>query len=120
VPWRIALDYRWSQDSRALDYLQGSFGLLRDEYQNTGRLAATYSHDGVALDQGENPAMYATALTAFTLTDKKLADKMYQEKIIKLYSNKENSFVSTVGYYEQNLLWFGTAFYHNALDDYQD
>jgi endoglucanase len=109
VPWRIALDYVWNKDKRAYTYLTTAFKSYATEYANTGKLASIYSYDGKLIAAQENPARYATALGYFIVADPKTAAKMYQNKIIKLYSNADNSFSGTLPYYEQNWLWFGAA-----------
>lgn len=114
TPWRIALDFQWNKDERAKNYLTNSYRKLSEEYETTGMLGGTYSHDGKRLS-GENPVMYATALGYFMTTNPELAKKIYEEKIIKLYSNDTNTFNEENGYYEQNWLWFGAALYNNQL-----
>ena len=113
VPWRIAVDYQWNKDDRARTYLTNAFKTLEDIYDSSGLLSNSYSHDGQALSQNENPAMYATFLSYLLLKDKKKAQKLYEEKIIRLYSTDQNTFRKDLPYYEQNWLWFGSAFYNN-------
>lgn len=118
VPWEIALDYQWNKDPRDLQYLQTAFAEYESNYNATGRLATTYAYNGVATDDTENPTRYATALGYFIVADPKQADSIYQNKIIKLYSNANNTFNSHLPYYDQNWLWFGTALYQNFLIPY--
>ncbi len=118
TPWRIALDYQWYKDKNAYDYLKKSYGFLLQNYENNHTLASSYAHDGTVVSSAENPAMYATALGYFALVNKTLAAQMYQDKIIRLYSNDQNSFNKTIPYYEQNWLWFGAALYNNFLSKF--
>jgi endoglucanase len=118
TPWRIALDYQWYKDPRAYDYLKNSYQYLASDYEKNHTLASTYTHDGVRVSSSENPAMYATALGYFVLMDKKQAAQLYQNKIIRLYSNDQNTFNKNIPYYEQNWLWFGAALYNNFLSDF--
>lgn len=115
VPWRIALDYFWNKDPKAKSYLLASYPLLLSYYQKNQKLAALYSHDGKTLNSRENPVMYSTLIGYLMLADPKTAARIYQEKIIKLYSNDQNSFNTDIPYYEQNWLWFGAAMYNNYL-----
>lgn len=119
VPFRIALDYQWNRDERAGKYLTTSFKFLHDEYKKNNRLATSYSHDGAVLIDTESPSMYATVLGAFIVSDIDLARNMYQQKILNLYSNDQNTFRDEIPYYEQNWLWFGAALMNNYLINYE-
>lgn len=115
TPWRIAVDYTWNKDGRAQRYLE-LLGFLDNVYKGSSQLQLSYAHDGRALSPDENPAIYATALAKLTVTDPGLADKVFKEKILPLYSTETNSFRGKIPYYEANWLWFGTAFYfHNII-----
>lgn len=118
VPFRIALDYFWNHDDRAKEYLTTSYAFLLTYYKTNGMLAGSYTHDGKVFLQSENPVMYATSIGYFMIADPAVAKEIYQDKIIKLYSNDNNSFNSSLGYYEQNWLWFGAAMYNNYLHNY--
>lgn len=118
VTWRIALDWLWNKERRAYEYLASSFRKLDERYTQEGKLVSSYAHNGEPLSQIENPAMYATALGYFIIFKPHLAKKMYQEKIVQLYSNQQNAFREDLPYYEQNWLWFGAALYHNKLVPY--
>lgn len=118
VPFRIALDYYWFADQRAFDYLSRSYTTLAEFYTATGKLPTSFAHDGTPKNQTESPSMYATSLGYFTVVAPDLAQAIYQDKIIKLYSNQENAFLHTLPYYEQNMLWFGAALYNKQLIPY--
>lgn len=115
VPWRIALDYSWNKDERARLYLESSFEYLKNLYQQNGKLASAYAHDGTVIINTENPVMYSTLLGYLKIVDPSAAKKMYEEKILKLYSNELNTFNTDIPYYEQNWLWFGTALYNGFI-----
>lgn len=119
IPWRIAVDYVWNKEPRAKAYLESSFSALSATYSQQGQLSASYSHDGKALTTFESPSMYATVIGYFIITDEKLAQRLYEEKIIKLYSNDKNQFNEDLPYYEQNWLWFGAALYNQQIIPYQ-
>lgn len=115
IPWRIQLDYQWNNSKEAENYLKNYFNFLVNEYKKNNRLSGSYTHDGSAVQSGESPVMYSTALSFLAFTNPDLAKKMYQEKILKLYSNDTNSFDTNLSYYEQNWLWFGAALYNKQL-----
>ncbi len=115
VPFRIALDYKWNNEPRAMEYLSAFFKILEEDFKNHGRVAVTYTHDGVVLEDIENPAMYATSLGYFMLTNPELARTIYEEKIMRLYASDRYTFHEDIPYYEQNWLWFGAAFYNDFL-----
>ncbi|MDD3661822.1 MAG: glycosyl hydrolase family 8, partial [Candidatus Dojkabacteria bacterium] len=114
VPLRIAWDYQWFQDPRALPYLRGHFWKLKEQFDETNKIALSYSHDGNVEVDLENPAMYATALAAFRHFDRDFADRIYREKIVGMYTDG-NIFNEDIPYYEQNILWFGVASYSDYL-----
>ncbi|HEX8924026.1 MAG TPA: glycosyl hydrolase family 8 [Patescibacteria group bacterium] len=118
VPWRIYLDWDWNKENKAKDYLTNNFGVLREFYQRDGRIPTIISHDGSVIKSVENPAMYATALGYFLAADPQAAKQIYQDKIVKLYSNDSNTFLESIPYYELNWLWFGTALYDQQLFQY--
>lgn len=115
VPFRIALDYYWFEEEIAADYLRGSFERLGNYYRQNDKLASAFAHDGSPLNTNESPSMYATALGYFLIDNPKMADKIYQEKIVQLYSNDQNNFRDELPYYDQNWLWFGAALYNDYL-----
>lgn len=119
VPFRVGLDYLWYQDPRSIDYLKKAFVFLEQEYKKEGKLYSSYDHAGNKLTDIENPVMYATSLGYFKFTNPDIAQKIYQEKIINLYSNATDNFKEDLPYYEQNWLWFGAAFYNNFLSDFK-
>ncbi len=118
IPWRIYLDYHWNNSQQALNYLKHNFNFLISLYKQNGKLASVYAHDGSVVSQNEGPVMYSTSLAFFLVNDPSLAKKVYQDKILSLYSNDTNSFNSNLPYYEQNWLWFGAALYDNQLQEF--
>lgn len=115
VPWRIALDYEWNHSKRAQKYLTHSFSFLTEKYKKDGKLASGYSHDGMVINTNEDPVMYATAIGFLRLISPDLADKMYKQKLLTMYSNDSNAINPKLPYYEQNWTWFGLAFYTHQL-----
>lgn len=118
VPWRVALDWHFNKDEQARKYLQSNFNVLVDSFRKESKLIDRYSHDGRKLSSNENPAMYATSLSFVSLIDQDLAKKMYEQKILRLYSNDQNQFNPELSYFDQNWLWFGVALFTNQLSDF--
>jgi endo-1,4-beta-D-glucanase Y/4-amino-4-deoxy-L-arabinose transferase-like glycosyltransferase len=116
VPWRVALDYQWYKDKRALAYLK-SLTFLKDEWKKEKKLTAVYTHDGKVWEQYETAAAYAADLGYFSIVDRKTADVIYNEKVLKkFYEDKDRSYwEDPENYYIQNWAWFGTALYTNNL-----
>ncbi len=118
IPWRVALDYQWNRDARAYEYLN-SLKIFSQLYKKSNyTLASSYSHDGTVLENYESPSMYATLIGYFKVIDPEMAKKIYQEKILDLYSNDQTAFKDSLPYYEQNWLWFGAALYDDRLVSY--
>ncbi|MBA3724103.1 MAG: glycosyl hydrolase [Candidatus Levybacteria bacterium] len=117
TPWRITLDYMWNKDPQAKEYLE-SLSVLDDLYQKDGKLYASYEHNGTPIQTFESPTAYSTALGYFIVENPEVAEEIYQNKILKLYSNDQNTFKDDIGYYEQNWLWFGAALYNKQLIPY--
>jgi endoglucanase len=115
VPWRVAFDYQVSADTRAYQYLTLNFESIKNYYKDFGLLPSVWAHDGVPASKVENPVMYATAISVLAQTDKKMAKRMYEEKIINLYSLDRSNFREDLPYYEQNWLWFGVALFNQSL-----
>lgn len=110
VPWRIAIDYVWSHDGKAKTYLD-SLSFLASAYEARGMLPSGFTHDGADLNSTENPVMYATSLGYFMVSQPDMSQRIYNSKILELYSNDTNSFRNDLPYYEENWLWFGAALY---------
>lgn len=118
VPFRIALDYKWNKSKEAKEYLENNFEQLERDFGEKGILASSYLHDGSRAENGENPSMYATALGYFLVKDKGAAEKIFEDKVVRMYSPDTNGFRVDAPYYEQNWLWFGAALYLGFLDDF--
>lgn len=121
--WRVALDYRWNGDKRALSYLQ-SLQVLPNQWQSNHQLAASYSHSGNPLDNYEDLGIYSiSGATLFTLTNPPLANQVVATRILPNIKNIDKSdpdpahINAALGrtYYAQNWVWFGLAFYTDSL-----
>lgn len=116
IPWRLALDYKWNREPRALEYLR-RMNFISDQWQKNKRLVATYTHEGEIVEIYETVAAYATNLAIFDVLDSEQADALYKEKInSKLYEDDSQMYWEDPGnYYTQNWAWFGTALYSDQL-----
>ena len=125
VYWRVALDYKWFGEKRALDYLKWS-DTLRQKWKQDGKLAKTYDHSGKSTTTDEALSNYVGALANFQFTEPALADNLVLEKFLPAYQTIANAPGGTttsefVGwgdpqdYYNQNWVWFGLAFYSGRL-----
>ena len=120
--WRLALDYKWNNEPRAKAYLE-SVSFLRDQWKQTGRLMAGYSHSGTVVQNWEDLAIYGGTLGNFLITEPALADQVVQTKLLPAYQTvRDNDPTHTFigwgdsdNYYNQNWVWFGLALYSNKL-----
>jgi endoglucanase len=114
LPWRLALDSRFSGDPRAAQILGAKFlPFFKKEWQGKGRLAAVYRYDGIAAVDYESPVLYAGVLAAaLAAGDRDFAGQLAQ-KILTFYQEKDGLayFVSPDHYYANNWAWLGLAMY---------
>lgn len=122
--WRVAMDYRFSGEKRALSYLQ-SLAVMHEDWVKNQKLAAVYDHFGVPKDNQEELSIYAGGgLALLTVLDSKQADKLVTDKLLPTLlvtgqgddpdpAHSDPSRGRT--YYGQNWTWFGLAFYAGKL-----
>ncbi len=114
--WRLALDYAWNKDPRAKTTLQ-RMSFLSTQWQQTGKLAAIYGHDGTIKSGDEPPEAYGTAIGYFKVVDPHAAATIYQTKLVSLYDADSNTWSQPMSYYSDNWAWFGMALYTDQLDN---
>lgn len=116
VPWRIGLDYLWNKEERAIEYL-GKIKLFKSEWEKSDKIYSSYAHSGKAVDDTESLSQYAGQLAYFTILDKQIADSIYDSKILPSLKNRNMKYYwgNINNYYDQNWVWFSTAFYKNRL-----
>ncbi len=114
IPFRIALDYAWFANPDAETYLT-SLSFLGSEWETHGKLASTYSHDGMAELTGEVPAMYGGTIGYFMLTDPEKADLIHRQKLLSLFNAETATWTTQLSYYDENIAWFGIALYNHQL-----
>jgi 4-amino-4-deoxy-L-arabinose transferase-like glycosyltransferase len=85
VPFRMALDWGWFGDPRAMQELT-AFSLPRHELSNSGRIAATYNLSGEALSEDQSLATYAQWLPAIMFggspSDRNRAFQIFAERVL--------------------------------------
>lgn len=116
VPWRVALDWQWNQDSRAKNILAG-FSFLKQQWNSNKKIYAGYEHNGTVAkgDNFESPAMYGASLGYFVVEDAQDANAIYENKLQVLYDPDNLGWRNTLSYYDDNWAWFGIALYDNSL-----
>lgn len=116
IPWRIAMDYEWYNDHRAVQYLQ-KLTFLNNEWLTKKVLTATYTHDGKTWDEYESTAAYGGNIGYFIIINRLAAQDIYRDKILaKFYEDATQSYWDDPNnYYTQNWAWFGTALYSGNL-----
>ncbi len=115
--WRVALDYRWFGEKRALDYLRWS-DTLRQKWKQDGKLVAEYDYNGKPLQSHEDLAVYGGNLANLLLTEPELADALVTNKLLPAYhrvADNKAGWGDLQNYYSQNWAWFGLAFYLDRL-----
>jgi endo-1,4-beta-D-glucanase Y len=118
VMWRVALDERWFDSSRAHAFLS-SMDFLRSQWHQHGHLAAVYSHEGSEIQPNEALAVLGGDVAAFLGIDDRGASAIVTElrgAVVKESASREH-FRDGSDYYEQNWAWFGIALAAGALLD---
>lgn len=111
--WRIALDYRWNKEPRALSLLQ-KMDIWSREWKEKQKIFISYSHNGRTTEEAESLAHYGTQVAFFSVVNPDIAEQIYKQKILSRW-NKEGFWGDINNYYDQNWVWFGTALYTNNL-----
>lgn len=116
TPWRIALDYKWYNEPRAKETLS-KMSFLDKQWQDSGKIYSTYSHDGEVVKTDEVAEGYATALAYFAVVKPDVAKDIYDKKLKTLYNQNSNSWSQDMTYYGDNWAWFGISLYDDKLDN---
>lgn len=112
--WRVALDYTYYKDKRALLYLE-SMPLWTQEWKNKQEIYAIYTHEGIAKVNTESLAQYGIQMAYFSTIDKNISEDIYEKKILTQYNfaNGQVYWGDKNNYYDQNWVWFATALLSN-------
>lgn len=117
IPFRLALDYNWNKDPRDKQIL-GKYSLLKTEWDKNHKLAAVYTHDGIAkADYEASPAIYGGTIGYFQVIHPQTAHQISQSKLATLYDTDGQKWKTELPYYDDNWAWFGLALNQNALED---
>ncbi len=114
VVWRVALDWKWHKDKRALNYLK-KLNFLEEEWLAGQVIYSSYTHNGYPLTSDESYSMYAAILPYFSVLQPAIAQEIYLTKLATLYDPMARNFREDIGYYAQNWVWFGMAFQEDYL-----
>lgn len=114
VLWRVALDWRWHRDQRAKEYLE-SLKFFDAEWEKEGKIFGTYRHGGEAIKRSESSSLYGALLAHYWVVDAARAEEIYLKKLAPLYNPDIEDLREDLGYYPQNWVWFGLAFYSDKL-----
>lgn len=117
--WRVGLDWEWHRDERAYEYLT-RITFLKDEWEKRGLIYGTYGHDGSLTKTEESSSLYGVLLAYFSIVDPDIAQEIYDKKISKYYDTDTENLKDYLGYYPQNWVWFGMAFYNDRLPNLAD
>lgn len=116
IPWRIGLDYMWNKEERAKEYLE-KITLFREEWKAKNKINSSYAHSGKAIGNTESLSQYAGQLAYFTILDRGIARELYDRKLLSNLRTKDmkHYWGDPDNYYDQNWVWFSTAFFKNSL-----
>lgn len=114
--WRVALDYKWFGEKRALEYLTWS-DTLRVIWNKEGRFSSIYDYRGNIVQESEDLAIYSGSLGNFIVAEPGQATALLNSKLNPTYHNEGQGFGwgNLQNYYNQNWVWFGLALYNDSL-----
>lgn len=107
---RIGMDYVWTGDMRAKNYLtlSGAHNFLLNTLVNKGQINTEYRHDGTPLNDYVNAATYAVNVGWF-LPDNSDKVNQFKNNMESEYQKNGNKFMAGTNYYMENLAWMGYA-----------
>lgn len=106
--WRLAFDYAWFGEERAMNYIKkGDF--LINYWNIKQRLTDAYTRDGISRSDNEALSVYGILLPFFTMIEPASAEVIYNRKISPSYKN--GFWGNPDEYYTQNWAWLGIALY---------
>jgi endo-1,4-beta-D-glucanase Y len=107
---RIAMDYSWTGDMRAKNYLtiSGARNFLLSSLLNKGKIGTEYRHDGTPIGEYVNAATYAVNIGWFVPENQDKVNE-FKSKMEDEYNKNNGKFMSGTNYYMENLAWIGYA-----------
>lgn len=113
VPWRVALDWQWNSEERAMDAMK-SISFLHDSWRQVGTIRGAYSVEGVMNSFDEPRAGFGCVLPMFGILYPESAKRLLQERIMAYYYH--GLWSPEDDYYAQNWVWFGIGAYLHMLN----
>lgn len=110
IPWRVALDWKWNHDDRAMAYLK-KLDTLQEAWQTTGNIKEQYTLGGKPVTFTDSLSMYGSLLPYMQIVSPKDASTLLSSKISPGFNQDTGEWRKSLGYYESNWLWFGLALY---------
>ncbi len=117
TPWRIALDWEWYKEPIAYSTLE-RFAFLEKEWNESAMISNVYTHDGTSIAPEDSPAAYATSIGYFKVISPSIAEDIYDQKLLSLYTQDTQSWKEPLSYYDDNWAWFGMSLYLDELPNY--
>lgn len=111
--WRVALDYLWFEDNRALDYLQQSaefFDKLKSQQLDP---ATQYSRAGQEQDNLRRPATLVSPIAIAKATNNQESLDYWQIRLESYFDT--DHWGQSENYYDQNWAWFAQAMIDDIL-----
>lgn len=108
---RVFLDYKMTNDTRALPILEKSRFFIT-QWKSSGKIYINYKFDGQPKDKDEFVGSIALLVPIINMYDEKTATEIYNKKL-RPYFKQRGYWDSQRDYYGQNLLWFGCYLYQN-------
>ncbi len=107
VWWRVALDGAWFGAPEADRFLTQYLPVLAKRWQQTNpaQIAAQIDLNGTDLVTYDATSHYGMLYAAFRRIDPRIAQAMYDQKLLPRYKN--GSWDGDSAYYSQNLAWLG-------------
>ncbi|MDQ3098363.1 MAG: glycosyl hydrolase family 8 [bacterium] len=107
---RVAMDYAWTGDMRAKNYLtvSGARNFLLSTLTSNGKIVAEYRHDGTPMSEDANAGTYAVNVGWFMPENQDKVDE-FKVKMEDEYNKNNRKFMAGTNYYMENLAWIGYA-----------
>jgi endo-1,4-beta-D-glucanase Y/4-amino-4-deoxy-L-arabinose transferase-like glycosyltransferase len=115
--WRVALDFQYTEDGRAAEFLELA-GFLEGEISQKGYPSAVYSKDGQILEEPPSMVGIAGALAALLVLDPPAAHEFYVQQVklpVTRYADRSISWGNPRDLYTQEWGWFAVGLYAEAL-----
>lgn len=116
VFFRVGLDKKWFDDSRADAYLDSYYPFFSSYYE-TNKQVPSIIKDGVPTVEYNAMSTNAGVLPVLLNSNQEMSNQFYDGFYTKLYNEKDAVWGDKNNYYGQNWSWFISAYYYNRLDN---